>query len=270
MRTLLKVGFSLLVLAFVLIGLTYSMLKAQGVASPSHSAGRAVTSETRPVAANVTALELIGPMDLVMRHGPTPSLTVSGEQRLLGNIVTMAEGSTLHIGTKGVLFHHRRPIQVELVLPSIRRLDLHGTGERTINGFSGERLEIEVHGAGNAIFNGRYRDISAAVYGSGALELNGGTGSDKVEVQLMGPGRVVVVGGSKVFKGEQTGSGELDAQHLRAGTAEIELSGSGTAAMTAKESATVNLHGSGDVTVYGSPNQRHVSRTGAGEVSWSH
>ena len=58
MRALLKVGFSLLLLAFVLIGLSYDMLRANGVASAAE--GRQVASETREVPDGKYTLVFVG------------------------------------------------------------------------------------------------------------------------------------------------------------------------------------------------------------------
>jgi mannose-6-phosphate isomerase-like protein (cupin superfamily) len=200
-----------------------------------------------------------------LRQGAIPSLTVRGEQRLLGNIDTTQDGNKLHIGTKGMLLHHRQPLQVVLTLPSIDKLNIRGSGDSTINGFSGERVEVQLYGSGNVKFNGRYKDVQAAVHGSGDLEMNGGS-SDKVAVSLVGSGQMTVVGSCKEFKAEQTGSGDLDAEHLAADITEINLRGSGTSVVQALKEADVTLRGSGDVSVLGSPNKRNINKTGSGDV----
>jgi hypothetical protein len=267
MRTLMKIGFALLMLAVVLIALSYSMLRSKGTVGPSNLAGRTVSSETRPVGKGIHSVELSGPINMTLRQGATASLMVRGEQRLLGNIETSQDGGVLHIGTKGMLFHHREPLQVVLVLPAIAHLTIHGSGESTVNGFSGDKLDVQVHGSGNVIFNGRYRDIAAAVHGSGDLELNGGN-SDKVAVQLAGSGQMTVVGSCKEFKASQNGSGDIDAQHMTADKVSVEMRGTGSSSVLARRSADVSLRGTGDVNVYGSPNERNVSKTGTGEVNW--
>jgi hypothetical protein len=267
MRALIKVGFSLLVLAFVLIGLSYSMLRAQGISGTSNPEGRELASEIRSVGRGITAVDLSGPIDMTLRQGALPSLVVRGERRLLGKVETSEESGTLHIGTTGMLLHHRQPLQVVLVLPSIANLSVNGSGDSTVNGFSGDRVEVQLHGSGNVKFNGRYKDISAGVHGSGEMELNGGN-SNKVAVELVGSGQLTVVGATREFKAQQTGSGDLNAQHLGADAAEIELHGSGSSIIMARKVADVTLRGSGDVVVYGSPNQRTVSRTGSGEVTF--
>lgn len=268
MRALMKVGFSLLVLAFLLIGLSYSMLRAQGISNPSHAMGRNLQSETRPVGAGIRAIDLNGPIDLTLRQGAIASLVVRGEQRLLGNVdTTSGDDGTLHIGTTGMLLHHRRPLQVTLVLPSIEDINVRGSGDSTINGFSGERIEVNLDGSGNVKFNGRFKVVRAEIHGNGELEMNGGA-SDKVEVAVVGSGKMTVVGSTREFKAEQTGSGDVIARHLSADDVNLQMMGSGDAIVTALKSVDVTLRGSGDAVVYGGPAQRNVSRNGSGEVAF--
>jgi mannose-6-phosphate isomerase-like protein (cupin superfamily) len=267
MRALMKVGLSLLLLAFLLIGLSYGMLRAQGISRPSNPEGRMLASETRSLAKGIVAVDLNGPIDMTLRQGAVPSLVVRGEQRLLGNVETTVDGATLHIGTTGMLLFHRQPLQVVLVLPEIENLSVQGSGDSTVNGFSGDSMEIQLRGAGSVKFNGRYKDITASVQGSGDLELNGGS-SDLVTAELVGSGQMTVVGAATRFKVEQTGSGDLNAQHLAADHAEVELHGSGTSIVKARKAAAVTVRGSGDVIVYGNPNQREVNRTGSGDVTF--
>lgn len=267
MRSLLKAGLGLLLLAFVLIALFYGMLRAQGTTRPSNPEGRMVASETRKVAGGVTTINLGGPIDMTLRQGAVPSLTVRGEQRLLGNVETISEGTTLNIDTKGMLLHHKQPLQVVLVLPALDSVRIRGSGDSTVNGFSGEKLELQLHGSGNVKFNGRYREIEAGLQGSGDIELNGGN-SDKVDVNVVGSGSMTVVGAAKAFKVVQMGSGDLDAEHLSADDVTIELMGSGSAVVQARKNASVNLRGSGDITVHGNPDERNVTRNGSGDVSF--
>lgn len=257
----------MLVLAFALIAISYSMLRAEGTAGSSNPEGRIVDSETRKVDARITNIELTGPIDLTLRHGAVPSLTVRGEKRMLGNVETIQSGDSLEIATKGMVLHHRNPLQVVLVLPSLESISINGSGSSTVNGFIGDKADVQLHGSGNLKFNGRYREVVAGIHGSGEVELNGGS-SEKVVVEVVGTGQMTVVGSTDEFKAEQTGAGDLLARHLAAKEAEVELMGSGTATIQAREVVSVSLRGSGDVTVYGSPNQRSVSRTGSGDVTF--
>src|SRR6478672_2502934 len=129
MRALIKTGFALLLLALLLIGASYSMLRAQGVGAGNSSPGsRLVATEKRSLGASVAQVEVSGPINLTLRQGPSASLEVRGEQRLLANVDTTVDGDTLHIGPRGILLRHRQPIDVTLVLPTLEHLNLSGSG----------------------------------------------------------------------------------------------------------------------------------------------
>lgn len=268
-RSLLKIGIGMALLAALLIAVTYSMLRAQGAANPTSVAGRAARTEVREVSATVSTVELVGPIDLRLRQGDTPSLKVRSEQRLLGNIATEQDGTTLRIGAKGLLLHPRRPIEVELVLPSLNELVINGSGDSTVNGFSGEHLNVQLQGSGNLTFNGRYKSVEAGLNGSGDLNLNSGHG-EKVQLEMVGSGAIRSSGSCKELTADLTGSGKLDAEHLASDKVKVTLQGSGTTNVFARQSADLTVKGSGDISVYGNPADRNVSRSGSGGVSWIH
>lgn len=266
MRALMKVGFSLLVLAAVLVALSYSMLRAGGSATALE--GREVATETRPVPSGVTAVQVEGPIDLNLRYGATPSLRVSGEQRMLGNVEVSGDDGVLHVGIRGMVLHHRQPLVVELVLPGLNAVTIDGSGDGTVSGFSGEDIAIQLNGSGSLRFNGRYRSARVGLSGSGDLDVNGGAALDRVETRLMGSGRITVAGNARALDAQTTGSGHLDAEHLRAEEVTLSQKGSGDSAVQARGKVRIALSGSGDVEVYGNPAERSSSRTGSGSVSY--
>ena len=263
MRALMRVGLSLLILAFVLIGLSYTVLRAQGVSSRPE--GRTVTTDTRPLDRRVRTVELNAPVDLNVRYGPQPSLVVRGEQRLLQNIETNASGDTLRISTRGLLLRHRQPLEVDVTLPMLDALSVDGSGDTRVNGFSGERIEVSLNGSGSVRFNGRYRQARAALHGSGELSLDAGN-SDSIEAELMGSGAISLAGATRSFRYEGSGSGTLDAQRLRAEEAQLRQTGSGSASVTVRDTVAASVSGSGDIDIHGEPSQRSVGRTGSGTV----
>jgi hypothetical protein len=267
MRSLFKIGFGLLLLSFVLIGASYSVLRAQGTSGQSSPGSRLVATDKRTLERAVGAVEVSGPINLTLRQGSVPALEVRGEQRLLANIDTSIDGETLHIGPRGILLRHRQPIEVLVTLPTLDTLSLNGSGETNVSGFAGERVAIVLGGSGSVRFNGRYRDIDAAIHGSGDMEVNGGNG-DKVNAEVIGSGQLTLVGSTRELAAAVRGSGELDARHLRAEEATLEHQGSGSSALYASRGVDVELTGSGDSTVYGNPDRRSVTRHGSGSVDF--
>lgn len=266
MRALMRVGFALLVLAAVLIALSYSMLRATGTTTAAER--REVAQDTRTVPAGIAAVELDGPIDLNLRYGATPAMQVSGEQRMLGNVEVDASGTVLRIGIRGMVLRHREPLVVDLTLPALSAIRIDGSGDSSVNGFSGDEIEVQLNGSGSVRFNGRFRTAKVGLSGSGDLDVNGGAAMDRVETRLMGSGRITVVGTARELDASTTGSGHLDAEHLRAEEVTVSQAGSGDSAVQARSKVKVSLSGSGDVEVYGNPAERSTSRAGSGSVSY--
>jgi hypothetical protein len=268
MRALLKTGFALLLLAFVLIGVSYSMLRAQVASGALAPGSRLVASETRPLDRIPATVEVNGPFNLVLRQGPAPALEVRGEQRVLANVDTSIDGDTLRIAPRGILLRHRQPIEVRVTLPALNALHVNGSGQHMVSGFAGERLQLSMDGTGNMRFNGRYRIVQAGVHGSGELELTAGN-CEAVAAELAGSGDLTLVGAAQSLHAEVQGSGQLDARHLRAEVVTLSQQGSGRSSVYARQQVGVELTGSGDVQVFGNPDRRTVSRNGSGRVEFS-
>lgn len=266
MRALMKTGFTLLVLALVLIGAAYTALRVNGISAPrSSQEGRMIVTESRNVTAEVTNVEVSGPINLELRRGDAPSLTIRGEQRLLANIEAEQDGARLSIGLTGMVLHHRRPIEVELVLPKLENLEVSGSGRNFVSGFSGERVAIYKRGSGTLNFDGRYADLTLSTQGSGRAEIKGGNPA-RMSVEMIGSGTTTLVGSTRELHAEKDGSGELDMRDVAAETATVEQRGSGTSSFTATREAVLTLTGSGSMSVYGNPAKRSVARHGSGAI----
>lgn len=266
MRTLIKTALALLALSVLLVGVSFNVLRAQDL-GVHDTPGRAMAKEERPVAAEVTKIRLEGAIDLVLKQGPTPALTVHAEQRLLPNIVTTVDGNTLRIGSKGLIVNSRKPMRVELTLPSLQQLQVLGSGDANVSGFSGESLELSLNGSGDVLFNGRYQRVTGKLAGSGDLKIDAGI-SESVNLELLGSGDVQASGSCKLLNAKLAGSGDLHTADLQADRVAISVMGSGDAKVFAKMSAIINIMGSGDVHVAGKPVERIIRKQGSGDTSW--
>jgi hypothetical protein len=266
MLTLIKTAITLLVLAILLVGVSFNALRAQHIGVPE-APGRAMTREERPVKAEVVVVRLDGAIDLILKQGPVPALTVRAEQRLLANIMTIVDGNEVRISTRGLIVNSRKPIQVELTLPALEQLHVFGSGDAKVTGFSGAAMDLMLKGAGDVYFGGNFQGLSAKLAGSGDLQLDAGT-SDSVSLILQGSGDVRASGASRFLTAKLTGSGDLHAADLQAQQVAIDVMGAGDAMVFAKMSATINSMGSGDVHVAGKPVKRIVRKQGSGDISW--
>ncbi|MBV8666271.1 MAG: DUF2807 domain-containing protein [Burkholderiaceae bacterium] len=271
MKVLMRVGAGMLMLAVALIGVSFGVLRAEGVGEYDigdyNNGKHALASETRKVDAGVSTIDLDGPVDLVLKQGSTPSLVVRAEQNMLARVKTVQNGSSLRIDAEGHVFHFNRPMRVELTLPSLQQLSMHGSGDSRVSGFSGDKLTLALHGSGDIRFDGQYQHVNAGLFGSGDLDLKLLNAGD-VALDLQGSGDISTSGQSKSLTARVTGSGDLDAEKLLADAVKIDVLGSGDSSVYAKQSIAVDLTGSGDIDVHGNPAQRQINKLGSGDISW--
>ncbi len=269
MRILIKIGAGMMLLAIILVGISAATLRAHAANEIAGNlpGSHAMKTETRAVDATVTVVNADGPVDLIVKQGATASMQVISEERLLPRIKTTQQGNTLAIGFQDAFFHSSRPMRIELTLPKLEQISLHGSGDARINGFSGDKMVLTLRGSGDMSFDGSYQHLTASTMGSGDLELSAGSGTD-ADLSILGSGGIKASGLNKALAVRVMGSGDLDTENLHTDDLKLDVMGSGDASAYAAKSAVINLHGSGDISVHGNPAHREVNRTGSGDVSW--
>ncbi|HAT33598.1 MAG TPA: DUF2807 domain-containing protein [Janthinobacterium sp.] len=232
------------------------------------AAAEDMVSETRTIDARVTRVKLDGVIELRLRQGPVPSLTIRAERRLLSRITSTQSGDTLHIESDGHGFTlGRAGARAELVLPALRGLSSDGLGGSDVSGFTGDELELSLDGAGTMKVVCDYKRLHANLGGVGNMHI-WLSDNERTDLDLSGAGYIVLGGRSKALRVDLGGLGGLDARQFQADSVNLEMSGLGNASINARQNATVNLSGLGSVTVYGRPSNRNVSVDGLGRVSW--
>lgn len=224
-------------------------------------------TETRAVDARVVRVKFDGAVDLRIRQGGTPMLTLVGDAEWLPRLNTAQHGDTLDIDTSGRGRVRMGSMRIDLVLPALREVVSEGLGATEVSGFTGDELELVLDGAGSMKVSSNYRVVTATLGGIGSMNLQGLSG-EGVALNLSGAGVVKLSGRAKWLKADLGGLGSLDAQQFHADNVNIDLSGLGNASVTAHQNANLNLSGMGSVTVYGKPLNRKVAVDGLGKVSW--
>ncbi len=226
-------------------------------------------TETRVITidARVVRVKVDGVIDVKLRRGDTPSLKIIAEKRFIDKLTASQTGDTLHLESEGRGVKMGRGTRAELVLPNLREVVSEGVGSTDINGFSGDKLELTLEGAGSMKMVGDYRALKASLGGVGSMNL-WISENDEADLDLSGAGYITLGGRSKLLKANLGGVGSLNAQQFQAESVNVDLSGLGNATVTAKVNATLNLNGLGSVIVYGKPLNRDVSVDGLGKVSW--
>lgn len=235
-------------------------------------AGRAsaddVNTHTYPIDARAVRVKLDGVIDLKLRQGAVPSLTITGDPGVLAGVTAVQSGDTLHLDTEthGFKFN-RSSARAELVLPMLREVVSDGVGTTDVSGFSGDELELTLEGAGTIKVTADYKKLKANLGGVGSMNI-WISENEMADLDLRGAGYITLGGHTKLLRATLGGLGSLNAQQCQADGVNLELSGLGNATVTAKDSATLNLSGLGSVTVYGKPANRNVSVDGLGKVTW--
>jgi hypothetical protein len=170
-------------------------------------------------------VELRGSMDVDIVVGPEQSVLVEADDNLLPIIQTNVKHDVLIIGSSRS-FRSSNRVKVSIVVPDIRAVALHGSGDVAVADISGERFEALIAGSGNFRATGRVTKLVASIKGSGDLRL------DKLE----------------------------------AGTVDVSIAGSGSATLHATEELSVDIAGSGDVRYTGEPARVSPRIAGSGRV----
>ena len=159
-----------------------------------------------------TEIEVGGALDVKVEVGPETSVVVVGDDNLTPLVTTEVDGNELELKTtEGV-----SPVvglAVKVTMPRLDRLDCGGAADVEVTGLSGERLEVDVGGAGDVKLQGTI---------------------DMLELEV-------------------GGAGDVHALELEAKSADIDLGGAGDAQVHVTESLRAEVQGAGDVHYKGDP-----------------
>jgi len=228
-------------------------------------------SETRNIDARVTRVMLDGVINLRIRQGSTPSLTIYADRQHLQQITSKQDADTLVINSdihnRGLSRAERNAIRAELTLPSLRELNARGVGSSNVEGFSGDDLQVALNGTGSISVASQYKRMVARLTGVGNISL-AGADAERIEINLPGAGSISAAGRAKELSAEVSGVGSLDARALTVDNLKLGLHGVGGATVTAKQVANIDLSGIGSATIYGQPVTRNVNTGGLGKAIW--
>jgi len=166
------------------------------------------------------------PGHLDVAQGEREAVTVIADDNLLPYIETVVVKGVLEVRTRdNTSVSFRTPVRIAVIARSIEMLALSGAGDIVASGIDVKALELRISGAGRATLAGRAAKLEAHV----------------------------------------SGSGKVDAVKLAADAVQVNVTGSGKLAVTARKTLAAQITGAGDVEYYGDPAvERHV--TGAGRV----
>lgn len=201
------------------LGSCVLVVSDDGVELPRGVRGSGVHhEEVRPVAAfHAVRLQMRARVQLAV--GPTPSLTVSGDDNVVPEVVTRVENGTLVIELPGA-WNPRHELALKLSTPALDSFRIEGSGAVTIDGLAAERLELAIQGSGELQARGRANDLKASIEGSGSLDLDELT-AERAELEIDGSGAIEAAvtsglhysiegSGSIAYSGAATSHGTID------------------------------------------------------------
>ena len=178
-------------------------------------------SEDRQVG-RVERLAIDGPVDVVVRQGATPSLTLTADDNIIDLVRVRNEGGTLSLATTGS-FRTRMGISATLTVPRLDEVKINASGDVDFENWSAEAIDLVIGGSGDIVLNGRTERVRALIGGSGDIDL-AGTRASYVDADIDGSGSIRV---PSVRKLDATinGSGRIEAGEV--GELDAVLNGSG-------------------------------------------
>jgi hypothetical protein len=195
------------------------------------------------------ALSLRFPAEVTIRQGETPALTIEAEDNLLPQLTTQVDDGVLIIRNSerdwSERVHPTRPVKISITVTELDEIDFSSAGKITVEQLETETLEVSLSGAGEITLTGLQAGrLECKLSGAGSIHADGT--ADEVELRISGFGS---------FYGED----------LESRSADVTISGAGSATLRAEDRLSATISGAGSISYYGSPDvDQRIS--GAGSV----
>jgi hypothetical protein len=172
-------------------------------------------------------VELRGAGGLEVEVGPATSLTISADAALLKDLTTEVRDGRLVIDYKrGWNWFSHHQLKIRLTTPVLDGLAIRGAGDAAVSGMKGERLLLEIDGAGD-------------------LRASGETGMLEAHIK---------------------GAGDMDLSQLAARDAKVSINGAGDLRVRASGALEATINGAGSISYAGNPQPVKTQINGAGSI----
>ena len=244
--------------------------------------GNAV-KETRNVS-EFTGIELICSADLFITQGNTQKVVVEADEELMSHLYTEVENGTLKVYIKK---YHKsiRVAKVYVTVPNLEQVSLVGSGDMTFTDvFKTNDFKIKIVGSGDLIAPLDAKNVEVSIAGSGDVKLSGVKGDFEIgvsgsgdtyakdlklhncDLSVAGSGDVVLEGSASKLVVSIAGSGDIEGESFKAVDVQAKIAGSGDVNVTAVESLSGSIVGSGNLYYYGNPSKATVNTIGSGRA----
>jgi hypothetical protein len=218
---------------------------------------------TRQTAA-FSRVDLKGSMRVTIVVGQPRSVTVRGDDNLIGEIRTRVEGETLAISNRHS-YRSKIGLTVAIRVPTLTAVELSGSGTIDVQDVKGASFAVDLSGSGDIAVTGEATRIDLSISGSGKAKLNG-LEAHEVRADLSGSGDIEASGKTDQLDISVPGSGDVRFDRLVARDAHVDISGSGDVRVWAADSLTADISGSGEIRYAGNPHQVNKDVSGSGAI----
>jgi hypothetical protein len=184
-----------------------------------------VVTETRTTAA-FTGVQLEGSGEVEVLQGAVTSVAVTGYSSLVPIYTTSVHSGTLVLKFDNEYKNIRRNnIKTKIFVADISKVEIHGSGKSTVNGFlNSNNLAVAINGSGRIdVTNSAYAKFSAEINGSGDIKAITAPATE-VDATINGSGYIAVTCSQKL-KAKISGSGNID--YWGSPAVDTDISGSG-------------------------------------------
>jgi len=181
---------------------------------------------------------------VLVRPGNDEKIVVEAEPKVLAQIDISTKGDTMTLASKGSI-KTDKGIKFTLTIKSFHSFAHNGSGNVTIENFSGNDMEALAEGSGN---------ISLTNIKPGKLTL-----------LIPGSGNIDASGSGKMLLAKIDGSGTIEAEKFKAQSADVGIGGSGNMRVHADESLKAAISGAGNIE-YSGKAKVSKSISGAGNI----
>jgi hypothetical protein len=208
-----------------------------------------IETETRKLE-DFDAISIRYPGEIIVRQGGQASVSIEAEDNLLPQLTTEIRNGTLVIENSEESYSKRvtptENVKITITVTDLKEINFSAAGTLQVDGLKTDAFELKLSGAGDTTL----KDLEVKM----------------LTATLSGAGKITVAGKADDVTVSISGLGDFNGAKLQSQTAEVQISGAGTATLQVEDELTAKISGAGTVNYYGSPTV-HETISGAGAVN---
>jgi Putative auto-transporter adhesin, head GIN domain len=195
-----------------------------------------IASETRKVS-GINSIEVDYPSAVFIQQGDAESVTVEAEDNLLPQLSTeVVNGRMVIRNTEGDWSDRVNPtedVEINITVVDVSQVQFSSAGELRVDGLQLDDLEIAISGICDATLT----DLDV----------------DRLDYLLSGLGSSDAEGVARTLNLRLSGAGDFDGENLSVQSADVRISGAGSATVWVQNELDVEISGAGTLNYFGDP-----------------